>query len=174
MTLPFPPSSPMMPTYSCGSVFTSIATANTDVWELFGSANRVLYIHKFRFTLNKAAAGYVSVQLIKRSTANTGGAVTAQTVAPHDSQYPASIGVPNVVSTVRGALGTSVGTLRIENVFAILVGTSAIVDAPNEWVFGEHGFAPIVLRGATQGICFNLDTASVGCRIACEWSESTT
>jgi len=105
-----------------------------------------------------ATAGIsVDVQLIKRSTASTGGTPTAPTIAPHDSNDAAPTAVVNSFAANPSALGTIVGIVRASKLNLGATGAAGSI----VWDFTTRNGQGIVLRGVAQQLALNWNGASV-------------
>lgn len=158
-------------TYSCVSKsFVSAATA-TDVWLFQGSATKTIRIHKIKIsgTTSSGAPIKVTMSLVIRSTANTGGTSVAATAVPHDSNNAAATATI-VHYTANPTVGTSIGEIRA-NTTAIQ--SDGFTDNMPLWDF-ETGGQPIILRGTNQYLAINFNSTTVNnslFSINCEWSE---
>jgi hypothetical protein len=160
-------------TYSASGAWNTPAAA-TDVFEFYGIAGLIFYIHRIMITGSVAAAEYTDIFAVRRSTANTGGTVVALPVAKHDSTFPGAQGVPREITATRTGIGTQAGEVRRYHPF-LPISTSTTQNFVMDWKFGEDGFAPIVLRGASEGFCVaQTGSALIAIILAIEWSETTT
>lgn len=159
-------------TYSASVAGLVTALVATDIFTITGSASKTVKITQIQV----AATGNnnnVDLDLIKRSTANTGGTSTSRTAVPHDSTDAAATATV-LAYTVNPTLGTPVGTVRATN-FAT---ASAISPQADRVVFdfGASISKPIVLRGTSQVLAVNLNgntIAAPAVDISVEWTEET-
>lgn len=159
-------------TYSASVAGLVTALVATDIFTITGSASKTVKITQIQV----AATGNnnnVDLDLIKRSTANTGGTSTSRTAVPHDSTDAAATATV-LAYTVNPTLGTPVGTVRATN-FAT---SSAISPQADRVVFdfGASISKPIVLRGTSQVLAVNLNgntIAAPAVDISVEWTEET-
>lgn len=145
-----------VPAYSSSFTVVAAATA-TDIARLSGSATARIEVTKVIIGGVQTTAGLVKVDLVKRSTANTGGTATTPAAVPHDSADAAASAVVSVYTANPSALGTAVGTVRSHRV---PVGASTGATSPVVFDFGKDG-KPIVLTGVAEGLSVNLAGATV-------------
>jgi hypothetical protein len=158
-------------TYSAAATaFASAATA-TDVWNMQGSNTKTIRIHKIKVTgtTTSGSAIRITISLIRRSTANTGGTSVTATAVPHDSTNSAATAVVRHF-TANPTVGTSIGNVRSDTTSFQGSGITAGV---LEWDF-ESGGQPLILRGNTQFLSIGFGSVTVTggvISISCEWSE---
>ena len=158
-------------TYSVGFILTP-DTAATDIAALAWGTTGLVRLVRASISFIGSAAGTRNVQLLKRSTANSGGTAATPTPVPHDS----ADGVADaVVTTYTGnpTLGTSLGALA-----ASKVGISAASGLVTiTWDYSNRNDKAPTLRSANQALAINLhgDTDLTGESVAgfFEWTEST-
>jgi hypothetical protein len=148
-----------------------VAASATDIFTIIGSATKTVRITRLRISGIKTTAGAaVDIQLIKRSTADTGGTSTAPTIVPYDSANAAATAVV-AAYTANPTLGTAVGTLIVDSIFVPLATASGTA---MDYIFGNRPSQAIVLRGVAQQLAVNLNGVTVGggaFDIWCEFSE---
>lgn len=97
------------------TTFTQAAAASaTDIWELTPAASRPIRIHRIIFTGIQTSSSNALIQLIKRSTAATGGTQTAATIVDQGG-FEAAVTLPTTsvkVYTANPTTGTLVGIIR--------------------------------------------------------------
>lgn len=159
-------------TYSAAAVgITSAATA-TDIFTITGSATKTIRILRILTSATQTTAGEINLLLVKRSTANSAGTSSAVTAVPHDSTSVAASAT--VLSyTANPTLGTPVGTLRADKLFAPSVATAS---SPTIMIynFGDRPGQAVVLRGTSQVLALNLNSTTVtggSFDFAVEWTE---
>ena len=81
----------------------------TDVIVIQGSASKTLRIRELMFSGGATAASNVEVLIYRRTTANTGGTFTAQTLVNRDKSDLAATAVVNLYTANPASLGTSIG-----------------------------------------------------------------
>ena len=166
------------PTYST-SIFNLVSAATaTDIFTLTGSATKTIKIKRIRISGTRGTHTWTDILLIKRSTANTGGTSTTPAIVSHDSLDAAATAVARAYTANPSALGTLVGNVRAGNLSMPLIAPSnAQSNGPGhvlEWVFGDNGSKPLILRGTTQVAAINLNGATVAgsaFNISIEWTE---
>lgn len=146
-------------TYAAGSAaFASVASA-TDVFEIYGSASKTIKVLRVELTGTQTTAGELVVNLIKRSTANTGGTSATLTDVPLDSTNAAGTAVAKTY-TANPTTGTAVGNVATRHVFiptALIAGDSAPITLFDVITYGQ----PVVLRGTAQGLVINFGGVTV-------------
>lgn len=171
---PLPIRKPAAPvTYSAAATNFAPAASATDVFTITGSATKTVRIKRITFTMVQTTAAARDVQLIKRSTANSGGTSVARTAVPNDSSSPA--GTATVLSyTANPTLGTTVGAIRARKVFvSTITGNNSNCD---EFAidFGDDQRQAPVLRGTGEVLAINLNGVTSAGNLACanvEWTE---
>jgi hypothetical protein len=154
--------------YSANSIFTPVAG---DIAVLSGSATKTIRVTRVEVSMSTSGtAAYESVQLIKRSTADTAGTSAAMTAVPHDSAFAAASAAP-LRYTAAPTLGTAVGTIRGAQVYDPS-GVSALSPNVVTWPFGDRAGA-VVLRGVAQQLSVNLGAvvATQTVSVTFEWTE---
>ncbi len=143
-------------TYSVGvAAFTPVATA-TDFWTLVGSATKTGRL--LRLTISGIATAAISqdIQLIKRTTANSGGTSAQPTIGQHDSNDAAPTCVVNTYS-VNPTTGTSGGVVRSAKLNLGAAGAAGKI----EWDFTTRNSKGLVLRGIAQAYCLSWGGAAI-------------
>lgn len=170
-TSPWVTTPKVISTYSASAVAVVPAAAATDVFTIIGSASKTVRIRRISASVTTTAGSglALTVQLIKRSTANTGGTSTTPTVVPYDSTNAAATAVVRNY-TANPTLGTAVGTVVSRRARAATTGT----EVPEAvWIFGGDT-QPIVLNGVAQQLSINFNGATITAPVACftvEWTE---
>lgn len=146
-------------TYSVGITGLVTVTGATDVFTITGATGVVTRILEASASLTiQTAAQYVDIQIIKRTTANTGGTSSNPAISRHDPQAPAPSSVVAAYTANPGALGTSQGVVDTRRVFAALTGTAALSPGAATFQFGRGpGEQAEVLRAATDVLAINLN-----------------
>src|SRR6266851_10092350 len=136
--------------------FTPAATA-TDFAVLVGSATKTIRLLRVQISGIASAAATVEISLVKRTTADSGGTISATpTIGLHDSNDSAITGVLNVYSA-NPTLGTSGGLIRCEKLNLGAVGAAGRI----EWVFSTRNSKGLVLRGIAQNYALNFGGQAV-------------
>lgn len=151
--------------------FVSAASA-TDVYNIQGSATKVIKISKIKVsgTTTSGSAIKLTVSLIKRSAANTGGTSVVSTNVPYDSTNGAATAVLRHYTANPSALGAAVGTVRSET---LAITASGLTGGVLEWNFTDGG-QHVILRGTSEFLSINFNGTSITgavISISVEWSE---
>jgi len=141
----------------------SVGTAaTTNIFTHGGSATKTIRITRIAAsgTILTAAEEY-DLQLVKQSTADTGGTPSTATKVPLDSDDAAS--AADVVSqayTVAPTAGTAVGAIGSKK---ILLPIAPVETIQQIWEFGNRpGIHALVLRGVAQQVALTLNGATPG------------
>lgn len=173
-TLPVVDAQTQRATYSAATIAFTAAATPTDIFAINGSATKIIRVTRIEIIATQTTAGYVAVQLLKRSTANTGGTSTFLTAVPHDSGSPGFTASIQSYTVNPTALGAVVGS-AVRTTLLWTPATTAIGSIPFVWDFsGARGIQPIVLRGAAQQLSINLNSvthAGNSFTISIEWTE---
>ena len=146
-------------TYSCSFTALVGATAATDVVEIIGSATKTVRVKRIKISGTATAAAAIDVLFIKRSTAATGGTSTSATVVPMDSNNAAGTAVVKGY-TANPTTGSAVGTIESHKP-TLTTAAGAIPNVPLVIEFGDNGNQNVILRGAAQTLCINLNGATI-------------
>jgi len=158
--------------YATSFTITPAATP-TDVFTITGSSSRTIRVKRVHITSNATTLGAMTLQLLERSSANTGGTSTNPTKVPLDNNNIAGTGTVTAYTANPSALGTLIGA--IDTAF-LSFGVNA-VSPPYDRSFGNAvGTQSIVLRGSSQSLAVNLGGGTVpsggALCIGVEWTES--
>jgi hypothetical protein len=169
-----PPVGNKKATYVAVASNLAAAAAATDIFTIYGSASKTIVVEKLIIDgVVGTAAVSAFFQVIKRSAANTGGTSTAPAKVPYDSTQAAATATVLSYTANPTALGTAVGNVRSDRVFLPL--TSTAVDAQGRiFLFGDEDMKGVVLRGTGEGLCVNLNGATLttpSLNINIEWTE---
>jgi hypothetical protein len=147
------------------------ATSATDIAVMPGNATNTVLLTRVVVSCTQTTAGIITLQLIKRSTADTSGTSANMTAVADDSNYSAAVSVPKTY-TANPTAGTAVGNLDTVLVGCMATGTTS----PNDiYIFRPQ--KPIILRGTAQQVCVNLNGTTVtggSFDVTFEWEETTT
>jgi hypothetical protein len=160
-------------TYSAGILgFTPVATL-TDFFQITGSATKTVRVLRISISGFATAAITEDVQLLKRSTASTGGTPTPATIVPHDSNDAAGTAVVNSFAANPSPLGTLTGMVRAAKLNLGATGAAGVIT----WDFTTRNSKGLVLRGVAQQLALNWNGAAVPAGtlldIDVEFSEET-
>jgi hypothetical protein len=147
------------PTYSTGIIGLNVAGAATDIFTITGSATKTIKIKHLSIDGTQTTASNLNVQLVKRSTANTGGTSTTLTVASYDSTNAAATAVVRSY-TANPTVGTLVGIIHAEKLFTPT--TTTVGDELSFPSKASENAQDITLRGTSEVLAINLNGATVG------------
>lgn len=157
---------------SCSAATIGITPAalSTDIFTITGSATKTIRVTRIGISGTQTTAGSINLQLVKRSTANSGGTSTNVVEVSHDSNDTPTATV--LAYTVNPTLGNLLGPIRATKFFV----PTAIVSGQGqlEYNFATTPTKAIVLRGTGEVLAFNLNAETVtGGSFNCyvEWSE---
>lgn len=157
--------------YSAATLSVVPAASATDIFTITGSATKVVRVTEVSVQCTITTAAAVAVQLVKRSSANTGGTSTTPTAVAHDSTNPAATAVVRAYTANPSALGTVVGPVRATR--ETWLAPASVANAPRNPFTLYHGLS-VVLRGASEVLAVNLNGATVtggNCAAWATWIE---
>jgi hypothetical protein len=164
-------------TYSASCVNLNIAAAGTDFFTMTGSDTKTIIVKRIRFSGASSNTTQSNIGLMKRTTANSGGAYTTLANVPHDSANPVATATVRAY-TSNPTLGTLVGALRWVDYTSLSVNSNSVTDL-REFQFGTEEDQGIVLRGSNEVLALNFNgqtvtfSASTGYDLSFEWREIT-
>lgn len=162
-------------TYSASFTALAPAASATDFATITGNANTTVKVTHVDCTGIATTEGIATVELLTRSTANTGTAAANPVAVPHDSNDAASQAAVATYTTNPSVLGTLVGPIRYGKLLLPLATSTVTIPSPVSWDFGNFGSEPIVLRGATAVLALNGAAATfpAGTALSCSftWTE---
>ena len=147
------------------------AASATDIAVLPGNATNKVLVSRVVVTCTQTTAGIITLQLIKRSAADTSGTSSAMTVVPDYSSYAAGVSAP-LVYTANPTTGTAVG--NVDTVFLACLATGTA--APDD-IYIFRPAKPIILNGTAEQLAVNLNGATVtggSFNVTFEYAETTT
>jgi hypothetical protein len=155
--LPPAPNWPQPRSYSASATVSSASSA-TDIAVLPGNATDTVLVYDMHVTCTQTTAGIVTLEIIKRSAADSGGTSSAMTAVPDDATFAAASSAPLTYTANPSSLGSSVGNLDVEQIGCMATGTTSPNDIymPIDWKI-----KPIVLHGTAQEIAVNLNSTTV-------------
>lgn len=149
-------------TYSGGTALkTAAAAGTTPFFSICGSSTKTVRVQRVLISMTTAAVQNVDIELIKTSTATSGGTATALTKVPHDSGSAAS--TVNLLNfyTAAPTAGAAVGVVNSGMVFSPAT-TAAAANSITPVDFDYRGQleaeAP-VLRGTAQCLEASMGTS---------------
>jgi hypothetical protein len=143
------------------SVLPGVATANTSV-----------LVTRIKVSCTQTTAGIITLNIIKRSTADTAGTSSAMTVVPDDSAQAGTPAAP-LTYTANPTTGTTVGNVDTYKLGCLAPATAGA----NDVYILNRTQKPIVLRGTAQQLAVNLGGVTVtggSFTVTYEWIETTT
>lgn len=151
------------PTFKCCLLAFAMVATPTDVIVIQGSATRTVRIKQIKIGGVATSQGNMPVQLIRRSTANSGGTAVLTPIVPGKLD-PTDAAMTAVVSSVGtgnfGSLGTSAGIEGVGRLSLPASGTG-VVAVPTVWDYATHQDKALILRGTLDFICINFNGAAV-------------
>lgn len=145
------------------------ASSTTDNFVLPGNATNTVIMTRLTLTCTETTASIINVEVIKRSSADTGGTSATFTIPPTDSNFAAAVSAPLSYTGTGPTAGSSVGDLDNAQ-----VGCGTATNNFNDIYVYLGG--PVILRGTAQQVAINLGGAITGGNITVtvEWIETTT
>jgi hypothetical protein len=137
-----------------------------------GSATTTVRVKRISISSSANAAQTINVNVIKRSSLDTGGTSTTLASVPYDSiDFPAGAVVKSFTATP--APGNQVGSLM--RAAQIFINTAGGTPGITVFEFGDDIAQCVILRGSSECLCLNLgsaptNTPNIGIDI--EWTES--
>lgn len=161
-------------TYGVGTSF-SIAAAATDVFTIYGSANKIIRIIKIVFAMSQNASAIETFSLYKRSATNTGGTSSLLTVVPFDSLNPAASATVRAYTANPTALGAAVGIISsFRTPVPQFTGTSVNMENGLRLLDNNVASQAVCLRSASEGLCVNFNGGTATGNVVAayiEWTE---
>lgn len=115
-------------------------SATTCIANLIGSSTKIIRLTRLEVSFNEAtAAAIYTLNLVKTSTAASGGTASTETVTPLDANDTAT-GVAKFF-TVAPTVGTATGIIATRRIFGSITGTAAATDVVS-WEFGNRAKCP--------------------------------
>lgn len=157
------------------STTTTAAASPTDLAGLPGNASNTVVVTKVLMGCTQTTAGILTMNLLKRTTADTAGTSSSTAIHKQDSTGAAAVSVP-LTYTANPTLGTQEATTANVDTWqggAMATGTAT----PNDIYIGNFERNPIVLRGTAEVLYINFGgTAHSGlsCSTTFFWMEVTT
>lgn len=143
------------------------AALATDVFTLTGSATKTVNAIRLTLSGTQTTLGTVALQIVKRSSANTGGTFTTPAVVSHDSGNAVGTAVVRAYTANPTALGTLVGPVLTAR--EVVAGATSVTDSR----LVTYDLHPMVLRGTGELLALNFNGATVtGGNFALVWSWS--
>ena len=144
-------------TYSASKLGLASVASATDIARMPGNATNTVIVTRVAVSCTQTTAGIIDVQLIKRSTAGSGGTSANTTVVPHDSGMGAAVSVP-VTYTANPTVGTVVGNIDAVKLACLEPATATPADI---YIWKPGMGQSIVLRGTAENLVVNLNGVTV-------------
>lgn len=157
--------------YDASTIFTA-ANLATDIFTLTGATGKVAKVQHISLTGIQTTASIITVCLVKRSTANTGGTSTTLTAIPIDSVNDAASCVVRAY-TANPTTGTIIGHIQCDKVFVPDAATNKGTDA-SAFLGNESNGTPIAVIRDGEVLAISLEGATIaGNSFACHvrWEE---
>lgn len=181
---PFTLASANLPTYNIASSAYSPYATPTDLFCIWGSASKTVYVTNATFRIGSTTGTLIDFFWYKRTTLNTGGTpTTISAVNSYDSTNPAA-SASVVTYAAAPTTGTGAVIREAKVTTAVLTAIPANVTFFLAGIYGVYGVVaannlqqPIVLRGVAEGLCLNFNGAAVplgtATTIDFEWTEKS-
>ncbi len=159
--------------------FVPAVTINIPWFLIEGSASKTIVIKRIAVSgATLTAVAYLTVNVVKFSTAASGGTATSAPMVPMDSNFPAATAAFVKYYTAIPTAGATIGSIAT-NRCLFQSTTAAAAGIPRDYVF-DFGDMPetkgIVLRGTTQGcglIWPVVPASTVTLAVDIEWTEES-
>lgn len=148
-------------TYRYASILLTPVATPTDVVQIAGSSTMTGRIKRVAIWGTSAAAGTMTVNLIRRSTIGTIGSavVTAITAGKMDPNDPAPTVTVGTIGTANWTTpGTSAGVLAAGQ---LTFSNAGAVCSPVIWDFSTRNDKPIYVRGTSDWVYLNMNGDTV-------------
>jgi hypothetical protein len=169
------PSDGIKATYSAAKQGLVTAASATDIFTLTGSATKVIRVTRVEVSGVATTILDTSVELIVRTTADTGGTSTNPPAVPHDSaSSPATAVAAAYTANPTINDGTSKPIRSSKVLFNLSAPAAGSESGRLIEDFGDRPAQAIVLRGATQQLAINLNGVTVqgpSIDVSVEWTE---
>jgi hypothetical protein len=149
-----------VPSFGTGLTAAVPVATPTDVVEIIGASGMVITVLRIIVSGIATAATSMTIQLIRRTTLSTGGAVTAQTPVPRDGKSVATATI-NLVTTNRVSLGTATAPGGTAESITVPLGTASAPQPPTVIDLTANGMTPPTLRLSTDLFAINMNGATV-------------
>lgn len=147
------------------------ASSATDLFTIQGVAGKAIQIKKIRCSGISTAAATALLQVVKRSTLDTGGTSTTMTNVRLNSNNPAGTALVKAY-TANPTLGTSIGVLDAAYLSTNTLATSAFdnggvtFDFSNQWLWINEATTQVAVNANATSLTAG---ASLDCTV--EWDE---
>jgi len=150
-----------------------VSASPTDIATLQGSDTKTIKVRRVLIAGTNGTPNNSEVSLTRRTSANTGGTSSAPTIAKMDSTDPNPTAVFKTYTINPSPLGTDGGTLKVLFFGAVGPSTTNNPSPSQTYSFGELNSKPIVLRGSSDFLAFNMSSggASNSMKLSIDWTE---
>lgn len=145
----------------------------TDVLSITGSATKTVRILRISIGGAQTTAGFANIQLVKRSTANTGGTPSSPLFGnvSYNSNNPA--GTATIVAYQSApTVGNLVGIIRAAKINFQTATPTGAAQNPYVWDFSARG-QELILRGTSEVVAINTAGTSLVLTASSCWIEWT-
>lgn len=161
---------------STGTIVPSAqASGVSDLAAICGNPTTTVLLTSVRVSCTQTTAGIIAINLLKRSSVDSGVIATTMTSVAEDSNYTAA-GSSVVIYGVNPSSGTLAGILDSTKLGCMATGTASPNDiyiSPSDWKM-----KPQILRGANQCVAVNLGLAAASSGasfgVTFDWLETAT
>ena len=157
--VPISDNDPQRPSYRLSILNFSPTASPTDFLVLQGAVGVVTRIREIIISGVATSAANVLLSLIRRSTADTGGTSTGQTMAKRDTSDAAAGTTAQLYTANPASTGTAIATVESARI-NLAPAASASIDRVI-WQYSWMNEKGLTLRGAADFIAFNLAGVSL-------------
>jgi len=161
-------------TYAAAKTGLATAASATDIAVLSGNSTNTVIVTKIMMSCTQTTAGIIDVQLLIRTTADSGGTSTGSPSAYPLDQNNAS--ASSAVLTYTANPTVNDGTARLIDSYKLGVLAPGSVSPADVYIWTPSMGQSIVLRGTAQQAALNLNATTVtssSCDIRYQWIETT-
>ena len=162
----------MRPASFVASATVASAASATDIAVMPGNASNTVLLTKIRVSCTQTTAGIITLNIIKRTTADTAGTSSGMTAVADDSNTSAAVSAL-LTYTANPTINNTTGNVDTVKLGCMATGTAS----PNDIYILARQQKPLVLRGTAQQIAVNLGGTTVtggSFAITFEWIETST
>jgi len=132
----------------------SASAGCTDLFSIYGRTNGIIKVKKLLISARMGTSTACDLQVVKRSTANSGGTSSTITQVGAKSSYAVGNETIKAYTANPASLGTSAGLVGAQRV---LIPGASIIQGDNNFDFGDG----IYLLSDSQGLCLNLNNSAL-------------
>ena len=159
-------------TYTANKLGLASAASATDIAVLPGNATNTVIVTGVRVSCTQTTAGIIDLQLIQRTTADTGGTSGAMTAVKMDTGNGAAVSAP-LTYTANPTINSTIGNYDSVKLACLAPATASAADI---YVWKPGMGQSIVLRGTAQQLAVNLNGVTVtggSFNITFSWIETS-